>query len=223
MEEAGLDFRATKDLDIVLCIEAVDQNFAQAFWQFIKAGRYQNQQRSTGKRLFYRFFDPEDTAYPVMLELFSRIPDALTIRHESHLTPIPVGEDASSLSAILLDSAYYHFVHDGKVVVDGVPVVASTHLIPMKARAYLDVTAQRDAGDPVDRRDMRKHLNDVFRLYQLLAPDTSIPLSGVMLDDFQRFLALPEIRTVDLKGLGLRSASMDDIVRHLRSMYGCSE
>ena len=32
LEEAGLPFRATKDLDIVLCIEALDKTFVAAFW-----------------------------------------------------------------------------------------------------------------------------------------------------------------------------------------------
>ena len=31
LTEAGLQFRATKDLDIVLCIEALDAAFARAF------------------------------------------------------------------------------------------------------------------------------------------------------------------------------------------------
>lgn len=31
LKEAGLHFRATKDLDIVLCIEAIDSRFAKAF------------------------------------------------------------------------------------------------------------------------------------------------------------------------------------------------
>jgi hypothetical protein len=42
MEDAGLDFRATKDLDIVLYIEALDAQFVNALWQFIKNGGYQN-------------------------------------------------------------------------------------------------------------------------------------------------------------------------------------
>lgn len=55
MEEAGLDFRATKDLDIVLCIEAksLDREFGKAFWEFIQKGGYQHRQKSTGKELFY--------------------------------------------------------------------------------------------------------------------------------------------------------------------------
>ena len=40
MDEAGLEFRATKDLDIVLCIEALDLSFAKAFWEFVEAGQY---------------------------------------------------------------------------------------------------------------------------------------------------------------------------------------
>ena len=43
-DEAGLDFRVTKDLDIVLCVEALDTDFAQAFWDFIIRGKYKNTQ-----------------------------------------------------------------------------------------------------------------------------------------------------------------------------------
>ena len=53
MNEAGLQFRATKDLDIVLCIESVDVSFAQAFWAFVSGGGYQIQE-SAGERKFNR-------------------------------------------------------------------------------------------------------------------------------------------------------------------------
>ena len=48
MEDAGATFRATKDLDIVLCLEALNQEFAEAFWEFINAGGYQNQGDAEG-------------------------------------------------------------------------------------------------------------------------------------------------------------------------------
>jgi len=38
MEEAGLEFRATKDLDIVLHIEALSPSFGEVFWSFVEAG-----------------------------------------------------------------------------------------------------------------------------------------------------------------------------------------
>ncbi len=41
MDEAGIPFRATKDLDIVLIIEALDNRFIAAFWAFVHKGGYQ--------------------------------------------------------------------------------------------------------------------------------------------------------------------------------------
>ena len=38
MTGAGLPFRATKDLDIVLFVEALDGAFVRAFWEFVRAG-----------------------------------------------------------------------------------------------------------------------------------------------------------------------------------------
>jgi hypothetical protein len=39
LDEAGLGFRVTKDLDIVLCVEALDAEFVGAFWRFIEQGK----------------------------------------------------------------------------------------------------------------------------------------------------------------------------------------
>ena len=88
MEETSLEFRVTMDLDIVLCIEVLDVDFVRVFWDFIRAGRYQNKQKSTGKNRLYRFYEPKDKDFPEMLELFSRIPDALAYEGEGDLTPI---------------------------------------------------------------------------------------------------------------------------------------
>lgn len=55
MEDVGLEFRATKDLDIVLCVEALDSDFVTAFWEFIREGKYKVQEKSTGQKQFYRF------------------------------------------------------------------------------------------------------------------------------------------------------------------------
>ena len=115
MEEAGLAFRATKDLDIVLHVEALTPAFGEAFWKFVEAGGYEIRQASdTGKPIFYRFQKPADDRYPVMVELFARAPDGLQPAEGSQLTPIPLDEAVSSLSAILLDEAYYAFIMAGQ-------------------------------------------------------------------------------------------------------------
>jgi hypothetical protein len=50
MTGAGLPFRATKDLDIVLYVEALDAAFVRAFWEFVRAGGYEVQEKSTGEK-----------------------------------------------------------------------------------------------------------------------------------------------------------------------------
>ena len=72
MGDAGLEFRATKDLDIVLIVEALDPAFSERFWGFVEAGGYEVRERSEGKRILYRFQKPATQGYPAMLELFSR-------------------------------------------------------------------------------------------------------------------------------------------------------
>lgn len=120
MEEAGLEFRATKDLDIVLHVEALTPAFAKAFWRFVADGGYEIGQAShTAKPIFYRFQNPADGRYPAMLELFARAPDGLQPAHGSQLTPIPLDEAVTSLSAILLDAAYYAFIMAGRREVRG--------------------------------------------------------------------------------------------------------
>ena len=220
LEKSGLEFRATKDLDIVLCVEALDAEFARTFWNFIERGKYKNIQRSTGKKMFYRFYEPEDGTFPYMLELFSRIPDALHLSDDAHLTPIPVGEEQSNLSAILLDDGYYYFIHGSKIDSDGIPVVPPEIIVPLKARAWLDLTERRNAGEKVDGNDIKKHKNDVFRLFQVIEPDKRVALPDVIKSDMQRFLeAVIADPPQTLKPFGLGIVKVDEIIDMLRNIY----
>jgi len=221
LDEAGLTFRATKNLDMVLCLEALDAGFAKAFWDFVARGKYKNTQKSTGKKLFYRFYDPEDETFPYMLELFSRIPDALKLSDDAHLTPIPVDEEQASLSAILLDSGYCDFIHDSKIDLDGISTVPAEIIVPLKARAWLDLTERRDAGEKVDGNDIKKHKNDVYRLFQVIEPGKRLSLPEVIKNDMQRFLAAAIADPPQtLKPFGLGSTKFEEIVELLRAIYG---
>jgi len=219
MNEAGLEFRATRDLDIVLCVEALDTDFVVAFWEFVKAGQYEIQQGSAGKARYYRFSKPKDGEYPYMLELFSRKPDGLFLPDDCHLTPIPVDEEVSSLSAILLDDDYYVFLHSGKRMVDGVPIVGPEQLVPLKARAWLDLTARKRNGEAIDARTIVKHKNDVFRLYQLLDPALEVIIPDTVREDMDAFLGAMGSETVDLKNLGITGQTQAAILDELRRMF----
>ena len=222
MTAAGLEFRATKDLDIVLYVEALDAAFVQAFWEFVRAGGYEVQEKSTGEKQFYRFQKPSNEDYPFMLELFSRQPDVLQVADGSHLTPLPIEEDTSSLSAILLDNDYYDFIRAGRQEVDGVPMVGAAQLIALKARAWLDLTERDKRGEKIDSKTIKKHKNDVFRLYQILDPAIDPAAPNIVKNDLREFISRMRGEDVDLKSLGLRTGTRDGILAEIARVYHLS-
>lgn len=94
-------FRATRDLDMVLIVEALTQEFGDKFWEFIESGKYRNKASNTGCPQFYRFDKPENDSYPKMIELFART--NFKLKGMNGLTPVHMDDEVSSLSAILLE------------------------------------------------------------------------------------------------------------------------
>lgn len=189
----GLVFRATRDLDIVLIIEVVTPDAARGLRTFIAEGGYEIRQRTTGAPVLYRFAKPTRAEFPFMLEFFSRRPDGLELGEDQQIAPIPVGADHHSLSAILVDDDYYSLIRTHHTVRDGLPFATATSLIPLKARAWLDLTRREAEGQKIDSKDTAKHRNDVFRLAGTLpgAPGPQLPVS--ITDDLARFLhSFPE-------------------------------
>jgi hypothetical protein len=188
MTDAGLPFRATKDLDVVLLVEVLDAAFADAFWTFVEAGGYERKEKSEGGNL-YRFAKPTTAGYPFMIELFSRAPEGFVLGEGSHLTPLPIDETVASLSAILLDETYYALLQANLREVDGLPLLSEAAVIPFKARAYLDLAKRKAEGEKVDGGDIKKHRNDVFRLLQLLPAHDAVALPDSVRADMQAFVA----------------------------------
>lgn len=219
MSAAGAEFRATKDLDIVLCVELLDSAFVQAFWDFVRAGGYQIQEKSSGQKQFYRFQKPTAANYPFMLELFSRAPDALQLAPGSHLTPLPMEEDVSSLSAILMDDAYYDFLRKGRTERDGLSLVGAEQLIPLKARAWLDLTQRKANGEAVDSKTIKKHKNDVFRLSQIIDPEVDSAAPDAVKRDLRAFISQIGSEDIELKPLGIIGTDRDEILARLSDFY----
>jgi hypothetical protein len=220
MAEAGLEFRATKDLDIVLHIEALTPAFGAAIWTFVERGAYEIRQASeTGKPVLYRFQKPFSSGFPAMIELPCRAPERIHIAPGAHPAPTSFDKVVASLSAILLDNEYYRFAIDGRRNVDGLPWIGAEQLIPLKGHAWLDLTARRAAGEEVDARNVRKHGNDVIRLMQLLAPDAQHPVAPKIADDLETFLT----RLVDDGTYDPRQVHVDlplaEVVERLRRAY----
>jgi hypothetical protein len=217
----GQEFRATKDLDIVLVVERMTPAFAETFWGFVKEGGYEHRRRGEdGEMQFYRFSDPANTAFPIQLELFSRKPDFLNPLAGGALTPIPVGDEGSSLSAILLDKHYYALIRQERVELEGVASLKPEALIPLKAAAWLDLTRRKEAGESVDSKNINKHKRDVFRLFTLLAAETRVPAAPRIQDDLRRFLAEMRKAPPDLGTLNIRGISAAEVLDALDLIYG---
>ena len=219
MTEEGLDFRATKDIDLVLIVEAVDADFGRKFWDYVKQAGYEHCNKSTGVPQFYRFSRPSSNRYPTMIELFTRRLDAIRLPNDAVLTPLPMDDDISSLSAILLDDDYYEFLKQGKVTVDGITVLDAAFLIPFKAKAWIDLTNRKMAGEHVDSKSIKKHKNDVFRLTELIDPSDRIVAPQQVRLDMQEFIQRMAEENVDMKQLGLVGKTKDQILSELKDMY----
>jgi hypothetical protein len=176
IDNIGLTPRATKDIDIILVIEALSPEFVAHFWEFIKQGNYDVKEKSEEDRKYYRFQKPQVEEFPFQIELFSRIPDLLDLDEGTHLTPIPVDTEIPSLSAILMDDDYYNFTLQHSQLDNGIHLANTEALIGLKARAFLDYKIRKENGDKIDEKKLRKHKMDVFRLLLLLTPEDNFTL-----------------------------------------------
>lgn len=221
MSEEGLDFRATKDFDLVLIVEAIDKNFGYRFWEFVITAGYEHCNKSVGKPEFYRFYKPRSKEYPIMIELFSRRLSSIELPENAILSPIPLEEDLSSLSAILLDDDYYEFMKHGRIKIDGVTVLEPEYLIPFKAKAWLDLSEKKARGERVDSKNIRKHKNDVFRLTEALSKHTTPPeyLPEKIKIDMQAFVKAMCSEEITLKELGIREKTKEEILKELQALY----
>lgn len=217
-EANNTSFRATRDLDMVLIVEALTTEFGEKLWEFLEKGKYRNKATNGGTPQFYRFDKPEDDAYPKMIELFSR--KKFELKQDHGITPIHIDDEISSLSAILLNDDYYQILLNGKIIKSGLSVLRPEYLILFKAKAFLDLSARRKAGENVDSSDIKKHKKDVLRLSaeMMLSPVRNIPEN--VSQDIHAFIQSLDQEPFDrnlLQFYGLRNA---EVVELLRNIFG---
>ena len=216
MSEADTPFRATKDIDMILIMEAQFEEFAKILWEYIIEGGYRFGWKNSEEVHFYRFTEPKD-GYPVMIELFSREPEYIKDVPQG-IIPIHIDENTSSLSAILLNDDYYNFMLEGRKTISGVSVLDTEHIIPFKMFAWLDLKDRKERGEHVNEKDLKKHKNDVFRLLQIVDVDTKIESSGMVKTNIDRFLEEIILENINFKQLGL-PFDMDEAIGYLKTIY----
>jgi len=188
LNEAGLTPRATKDIDLVIIVEALTKEFVAKFWEFVVHASYQKQEKGMEKRMHYRFMKPLKEDFPFQVELFSRVPDLIELGQNQRFTPIPVEEGLSSLSAIIMDDDYYALTVKHAEMKDGLKCASEISLICLKAKAFLNLSAQEAKGERVDTKHIKKHKSDVFRIALMLTEDTVEAVPASVKKDLQEFV-----------------------------------
>lgn len=188
--------RATDDIDMILVIEKMTPEFGKRFWDFIEMGGYENRQRKREDKPsapeLFRFIHPKE-GFPVQIELLSKHPDILGEPTGFHLTPIPAGEEISSLSAILLDEEYYNQTIENSIIEDGIRIANPLSLLCLKVKAFLNLTEEKKTNQNIRTGDIKKHRDDVFKLLAMrIDPFTPITLSSEMKDSINNFIVMME-------------------------------
>lgn len=218
MNKANLDFRATRDIDMILLIENRFEEFAEVLWEFIKKGKYKCGWKSSDKLHFYRFTEPQNPDYPIMIELFSKDPGYRIHKSDIVITPLHISDELSSLSAIMLNDDYYEFMMNGRKIVDDVGVLGAEYLIPFKMRAWLDLCRRKGEGEHVNTGDIKKHKNDVFRLMNIINPDEVISVPETVKEDVRQFIEKMRKERIIMKNIGL-DMEVDEALQVLENMY----
>ena len=216
-ESNEANFRATRDLDMVLIIEALTPQFGEMFWGFIVDGKYRNKATNGGKPQFYRFDKPEDDSFPKMIELFCRTD--FEFKKVEGITPIHIDDEISSLSAILLDDDYYKALLDGKVEKNGLSVLRPEYSILFKAKAYLDLKMRKESGGLVDSGAIKKHKKDILRIAAELMLERVADLPETVDSDIQTFIDALEKEPFDQNSLKTYGLKNDDVVSLLKRIF----
>ena len=130
------------------------------------------------------------------------------------LTPLHIDDEVSSLSAILLNDAYYQALLTGRDVIDGISVLKPEWLIPFKAKAWLDL--RNKAG--VDSADIKKHRNDIIRAAAELVLEPVL-LPNEVRQDMAAFIDAFDITDAELKSLKIKGVSGEQVKAALKTIY----
>ncbi len=86
-------------------------------------------------------------------------------------------------------------------------------------KAWLDLTERQAGGEQIDSRKIRKHQNDVFRLYTILAREPLPAIPASIRQDVARFIGAIASVEIDFKSMGLGALTITESLTDLRLIY----
>lgn len=211
LESMYIDFRSTKDIDMVLIAENMTNVFKEAIIEFVYEGKYEIWKDEYNKCHYFRFQKPKNDDFPYMIELLS-INDS--INFNKRYTPLFIkDEKIKSLSAIIIDEDYYNLIVMNKIILNDLSIANSKVLALLKMKAYIDIFI-RKKNDLNVFENPKKHQNDVYRLVEIFNNEKMIVVDSIK-QDIKKFLELNSLNDDILKQLKIRTskAQLDDIIR----------
>jgi hypothetical protein len=220
MDDEGLEFRSTKDVDLVVLARSKDLN--ARILRYIKDGGYNSKETTENPPRYYRFKNPIQVECPKIIEIFARNELGLELDQDQHIVPIN-DKAAEKLSAILLDDDYFKLIQKNMITSEsGIPLVNALANICLKARAHRELFDRKNSGDmTVDEKDIQKHLKDIWRLGATLIGAESIELTGMPAKDIdgaiRKLDKLPEaqFKQVMEKIPGVKLESLIDALKQI--------
>lgn len=87
----------------------------------------------------------------------------------------------------------------------------------------MDLRKRRENGQQIDEKDIKKHRNDVFRLYQIISTEQRIYLPPEVAGDMRAFLLAVEDSKLNLSQIGIQGFTLTDAVDGLKQVYGLTD
>ena len=217
LEDQGLEFRETKDLDIVLLADGSNKEFANSIAMFLKQGKYQNA-FSNGRRVCYRFINPETNGYPLIVELFAG-ENSKSI--EKYLKKIPIVIDDEQLSAIVLEQEAFEFARLRKVLSkEQVPIIDPLGLIVLKSYAYFENLALYEKKIIMEKGKYLKHKSDVIRLLlSLKSGEQPIDVPIFLKDYCKRFVDVLKSSNDTYRNIPHGSVNLHNLVELYKRLF----
>ena len=191
MEQEGLEFRATRDVDLVLLTNSSTELNGR-ITEYVNLGRFKIKERTEGAPRYYRFRDPQDATFPEMIEIFARNDQNIELTEGQYIIPIQ-NDDIARISAILLDDEYFGLIKGNCVRLEaGVSIINALGNICLKARAHREMSERKAKGEQVDEKDIKKHRNDILRIGITLRGDERLTLGPQAKGDLK--IAIDKLR-----------------------------
>ncbi len=154
MDDQGLEFRATKDVDLVVIARSKDLN--TRVLAYVKDGGYNSKEATEKLPRYYRFKNPTKAECPKMIEIFARNELGLELDKDQHTVPI-TDSTAEKLSAILLDDEYFDLIcKNVKISESGIPLInalANIYQHTRKRHQYSDWKTRTIARSTIQTSD----------------------------------------------------------------------